>query len=47
VDEAASATAESFVAQSGVTMAGVNEDPATGNSLGTVWNIDGDNPMMN
>lgn len=47
VDEAASATAESFVAQSGVTMAGVNENPATGNSLGTVWNIDGDNPMMN
>lgn len=47
VDQAASATAESFVAQAGVTMAGVNEDPATGNSLGSVWNIHGDSEMTN
>lgn len=47
VDESASATAEVFTAQSGVTMAGVNEDPATGSILGTVWNIHGDAPMSN
>ena len=47
VDEAASATAESFVAQPGVTMAGVNEDPATGANLGSVWNVHGNAQMTN
>lgn len=47
VDQAASAAAESFVAQPGVTMAGVNEDPANGSNLGTVWNIHADRGMTN
>lgn len=47
VDETASAAAETFKAQSGVTMAGVNQDPASGSNLGTVWNIHGDAPMRN
>ena len=46
VDEAASATAESFVAQAGVTMADINEDPTTGASLGSVWNITGNTVMI-
>lgn len=44
VDEAASATAEEFVAGAG-TMAGVNEDPATGAFLGSVWDITNDTQM--
>ena len=42
VDEAASREQGQFVALSGATMAGVNTDPATGASLGTVWNITAD-----
>jgi len=45
VDETASATAENFVAQAGVTMADINEDPATGASLGSVWNISSNRVM--
>ena len=44
VDEAASRTAEAFVATGG-TMAGVNSDPATGAFLGSVWDISGDQEM--
>jgi hypothetical protein len=44
VDEAASRAAERFVPAPG-TMAGVNVDPASGASLGSVWNITGDGQM--
>ena len=47
VDETASRTAEAFVAVAGQGMAGVNTDPASGNSLGSVWNISGDAVMTN
>jgi hypothetical protein len=45
VDEAASRAAGSFVAVPGATMAGVNTDPATGASLGSVWDITHDTEM--
>jgi hypothetical protein len=44
VDEAASRTAERFVAAPG-TMAGVNTDPASGAILGAVWDITNDRQM--
>jgi hypothetical protein len=44
VDEAASRTAERFVAAPG-TMAGVNTDPTSGAFLGSVWSITGDQQM--
>jgi hypothetical protein len=46
VDEAASRTAEAFVAAAGG-MAGVNTDPASGSFLGSVWNITDDAQMTN
>jgi hypothetical protein len=45
VDETASRAAGRFVQVSGATMAGVNTDPATGDFLGSVWNITGDQQM--
>jgi hypothetical protein len=45
VNEPASRAAESFVAVAGVTMAGVNTDPATGAFLGSVWDITHDAQM--
>jgi hypothetical protein len=45
VDEAASKAAESFVSVSGQTMAAINQDPASGASLGTLWDITHDKPM--
>jgi len=44
VDEAASRAQGIFVAASG-SMAGVNTDPATGNFLGSVWDITNDQQM--
>ena len=44
VDEAASTTNEEFVA-TGVEMAGVNVDPATGVVIASVWDITGDKQM--
>jgi len=45
VDEAASREQERFVDVPGVTMAGVNVDPDTGDVLGSVWNITNDRQM--
>jgi hypothetical protein len=45
VDEPGSRAQEKFVSLPGVTMAGVNTDPATGNFLGSVWDITGDKQM--
>ena len=45
VDEATSRTQERFVALPGVSMAGVNTDPATGAFLGAVWDITGNQQM--
>ena len=47
VDEAASRRAEAFVEIAGQEMAGVNTDPATGNFLGSIWNITADRQMDN
>lgn len=47
VDEAASRTAEAFVVVPGQEMAAVNTDPSNGASLGSVWNITGDQQMGN
>jgi hypothetical protein len=46
VDEAASRAAEAFVAAAGQ-MAGVNADPATGATLGSVWDITSEDEMSN
>lgn len=45
VDEVESAKQRVFVAKAGAGMAGINTDPATGNFLGNVWDITGDQPM--
>ena len=45
VDEAASKAAGSFVPVPGVTMAAINQDPATGASLGALWDITHDRQM--
>lgn len=45
VDEAASKAAGQFVATAGQKMAAVNQDPASGAFLGTLWDITNDTPL--
>ncbi len=45
VDEAASKTAGSFVPVSGQTMAAINQDPASGASLGALWDLTHDQQL--
>jgi hypothetical protein len=45
VDEAASKAAGRFVQVAGATMAAVNQDPVSGNSLGVLWDITHDRPL--
>ena len=45
VDEAGSRAAGSFVPVAGATMAGINVNPASGASLGVLWDITHDRPL--
>jgi len=45
VDEAASKAAGRFVQVAGATMAAVNQDPVSGNSLGGLWDITHNRPL--
>jgi hypothetical protein len=45
VDEVASKAAERFVAIPGKTMAAINQNPASGASLGALWDITNDRPL--
>lgn len=47
VDKDKSAQQEQLVVVSGKKMAGINEDPNTGKSLGNIWNLQDGKPMRN